>query len=94
VVDSDKTVFLNSIYVYIHIYTYIHIYIYIYISFIRVTVISIDKEVFLNMVDSDKIVSLNSLVEHTDLSVLKNILHISGGPSSIAQAGILYICVF
>jgi hypothetical protein len=39
------------------------------------------------MVDSDKIVSLNSLVEHTDFSVLKNILRISGGPSSIAQAG-------
>lgn len=39
------------------------------------------------MIDSDKIVSLNSLVEHTDLSVLKNILHISGGPLSIASSG-------
>jgi hypothetical protein len=39
------------------------------------------------MIDSDKIVSLNSLVEHTDLSVLKNIIHISGGPLSIASAG-------
>ena len=39
------------------------------------------------MVDSDKIVSLNSLVEHTDMSVLKNISHITGGPSSIASTG-------
>ena len=49
--------------------------------------ISIDKETFMNMVDSDKIVSLNSLVEHTDMSVLKNIAHITGGPSSIASTG-------
>ena len=49
--------------------------------------ISIDKEVFLNMIDSDKIVSLNSLVEHTDMSVLKNIVHVPGGPSSIACTG-------
>ena len=49
--------------------------------------ISIDKETFMNMVDSDKIVSLNSLVEHTDMSVLKNISHITGGPSSIASTG-------
>ena len=39
------------------------------------------------MIDSDKIVSLNSLVEHTDMSVLKNIAHISGGPLSIASTG-------
>ena len=39
------------------------------------------------MIDSDKIVSLNSLVEHTDISVLKNILHVSGGPSSLASTG-------
>ena len=39
------------------------------------------------MIDSDKIVSLNSLVEHTDISVLKNISHVSGGPSSLASTG-------
>jgi CRP-like cAMP-binding protein len=51
----------------------------------RSVVLSIDKDVFLNMVDSDKIVQLNSRIEFTDMSLLEKFYHVKGGPESYIQ---------
>jgi hypothetical protein len=55
------------------------------IAHVRSTLLTIDKNTFMSMVDSDKIVQLNQREDFSDDSLLGLIRHVKGGPASVVK---------